>query len=184
MAVLHSSSSAEVKITMKNGRTVFADSCREVNERLVCSMETGTFEIEMSDVGTLKESAVERQKRASGTEEGEGVSGEKQVSGEKNSGQAENDSNNAGPKKRLEEVNQRKRELISVRESMVQEREALNKEFKSKGDLLILQDFDSYQKRFNEIDKRINGFNEEVDSLNKEEQAISQENIRNSENVK
>jgi hypothetical protein len=173
---------SEVKISLRNGREIIADRCRDSNGKLICEKMGGQFEIEKKDVSNLKEITVRRQ--ALSPEPEAGVSGEKQISDEKSAGEAAVEGGKTGSQKRLDEINQRKRELITERESLTKEREKLNAEFRREGDVLSQAVFDSYQKRFNEIEAKINSFNEENRKLNEEEQSILKEMGRNAEGVK
>jgi len=173
---------SEVKISLRNGREIIADRCRDSNGKLICEKMGGSFEIEKKDVSNLKEIRVKRQ--VISPEPGEGVSGEKQISDEKSAGEAAGEDKKAGFQKRLDEINQRKRELVSMREGLTQERERLNAEFLRQGDVLRPEVFDSFQKRFREIDAKINSFNQENRKLNEEERAILNEMGRNEKSMK
>jgi len=174
--VLPSLSFPEVKISLKNGREIIADRCRDAKDKLICELMGGNFEIEKKDISNLKEITVK--KREITPEPGGGAAVEK------NAGGAVSEDKKAGYQKRLDEINQRKRELVSVREGLTKEREKLNAEFLRQGDVLRPEVFDSFQKRFNEIDAKINSFNQENSRLNEEAQAILKEMGRGAEGMK
>ena len=180
--VLPSLSFSEVKISLKNGREIIADGCSDTNGKLICEKMGGSFEIEKKDVINLKEITVTKQ--VTSPESEEDVAGKKQISDETSAGESAVEDRKVGYQKRLDEINRRKSELVSVRENLSQEREKLNAEFRRQGDVLSKEVFDSFQKRFNEIDAKINSFNQENSRLNEEAQAIQKEMGRNAEGMK
>jgi len=167
---------SEVKISLRNGREIIADRCRDTKDKLICEMMGGNFEIEKKDVSNLKEITVRRQVLSPEPEGG--------AAGAKNAGATAVEGGKTGSQKRLDEINQRKRELVSVREGLMQERERLNAEFLRQGDMLRPEVFDSFQKRFSEIDAKINSFNQENSKLNEEGQATLKEMGRGTEGMK
>ena len=182
-------SSAEVKILLKNGREIIADSCWNQKDKLICEKMGGTFEVEQKDIQAVKNLTIQRENMRENPAH-ETAPGEE---GKKSGGEMP-DVRVEDPKKpsalttenniRLDRLNQRKRELIADRERLIQDREKLNEEFKKQGDMLTSEAFDLFQKRFKEVDARVNSFNAEVKEINTEEQAILGNMQRNSESVK
>jgi predicted nucleic acid-binding Zn-ribbon protein len=85
---------------------------------------------------------------------------------------------------RLEEINQKKKELIPVRESLAKERERLNAEAKAQGTVVSPDVAESYRKKFNDIDAKINSFNKEIKKLNEEEQNVLHDMGRSPKSMK
>jgi hypothetical protein len=172
---------SEVKVTLKNGRDIIADSCSYSRDKLICEKMGGTFEIEKKDIADRKEVTIKRQETPSSPEEG--APSEKPASAEKNANQG-SEGGRADFKMRLEEINQTKKELIPVRESLAKERERLNAEAKAQGTVLSPDVAASYKKKFNEIDAKINSFNKEIKKLNEEEQTVLHDMGRSPESMK
>ena len=51
---------SEVKISLKNGRDIIADSCRDSKDKLICEKMGGTFEIDQKDILDIKGITIER----------------------------------------------------------------------------------------------------------------------------
>lgn len=182
---------SEVKISLKNSRDIIADSCREVKDKLICEKMGGSFEIDKKEVSNLKEITIRRQVMPSGAEEGEGASGEKQVSGEKNAGvigekksgddsepQAEGGFRgeiSSDAKKQFDRIIQKKAELTVAREEIVKEREQLNKDVRNEGVIKNREQFEELKRRIAELDEKVKSFNEEAAELSRQEQNVIEE---------
>ena len=172
---------SEVKLTLKNGRDIIADSCRDSKDRLVCEKLGGTFEIEKKDILESRDITITHEK-INESPVPEVPAGE---------GQKETDKSTAGTKdpakpgegvlireanpeqeKRLDQIKQRKLELKAEREKLSKEREQLNQDAKTMGTIYKQEQFDEITKRNADIEARINRFNEEVEKLNSEESGI------------
>ena len=53
---------SEVKITLKNGRDIIADSCTDSDGKLTCYKSDGTFRIDKKDILDMKTITIERRK--------------------------------------------------------------------------------------------------------------------------
>ena len=173
--------SADVRITMKNGRTVFADSCREANGRLICQTGSGTFEIEKKDMagmqdvktgaGRLNNGPVEVQEAPAPDRTDNGKQPASKVVIRPGEGTVVK---GLTPEQisRLEQINERKTILKPEREKLMQERDQLHEHVKNAGVVRAREQFDALKKRISDLDSRIAGFNEEVKKLNEEEKVI------------
>lgn len=177
---------SEVKISLKNGRDIIADSCRESGGKLICNKMGGTFEFDKEDILNLKEITIER----SAFSESQPEPAEPEVSGEKK--EAENKTPNVkdaskpaegvlikglSPEatKRLDEIEKRKSELMPERDKLIQERQKLMDDIKDAGMIKKQEQYDDLKKRITDIEARVNGFNDEVKKLNEEGSRISDE---------
>jgi hypothetical protein len=169
---------SEVRIELRNGRSVTADYCNVSGKSLLCYKMGGSFEIDRSDVASIK--TIEG--AGGGEEEGappvagadEGV--KKEDAGNKAEVPADDA---AGARKssstRLEEIRQRKAELAKEREKLVKERLNLQEDMKKAPDWMLPERYDELNKRNADIDARIKKFNEEVTELSNEENKIREE---------
>ena len=175
--VLPAWSFSEVKISLKNGRDIIADSCREVKGKLVCEKMGGTFEIEQKDIQGVKEITILReniyekpsQEAAPGQEgkkEGEGMPDSHGNNSEKPSALINEN------KIRLDRINQRKLELGGEREELLRERERLQQEIKKADVYLPTEKFNALQKKSDDLDSRIKKFSSELKALNEEETGL------------
>ena len=184
-ALIPAYASGEVRITLKNGRSLVADSCKEVNGRLLCKMREGTMEIPLQDVAGTKEvkggTGRSEQRFETGDtgeerESPEGSAGQKKVvplpggSGEPLNGLSPEQS------KRLAEINQRKAELNLERENLIRDRERLYEDIKKTGVVRTQEQFDAIKKRISELESRIIRLNDEVKKLNDEESMMFEGN--------
>ena len=68
---------SEIKIELKNGKSIIADTCRNANGKLTCDMMGGTFEIDKNDIENMKEITVKHKDLLQpGTEETKNEDGE------------------------------------------------------------------------------------------------------------
>jgi hypothetical protein len=165
---------AEVKVELKNGRTIIADFCEEAGASLTCSKMGGMFEIEKKDIV-----------RVSKVEDGNGGSYEGTADGMSSPQGAEQEMPShgrgvreaptrrvTGASGRLDEIRNRKSELAPEREKLLKEREKLQEELKKSPDWMPVNQYEELQKRNAELDKKIREYNEEVGRLNAEEKDI------------
>jgi len=167
-------SQADVRVELKNGGSITADSCRESDGRLVCTRMGGFFEIEKADIAGIREIrggsseySVEPSPDISGTDTKPARTG--------NAGNVTSDSPESREKaafRRLEEIKRRKLELKNQREKLLAEREQLQADLKKAPDWMTVKQFDELTKRNADIDGRIKGFNEEVTALDQEENKV------------
>jgi hypothetical protein len=168
---------AEVKISLRNGREIIADSCSDSKDRLTCHKMGGIFEIEKKDILDVRSINITPRKADEGPVP-EPASG---AEGQKDSGKAT--AGTEGPSARLGANPEQERQLADITKRMLklqqegdrlnQEREKLNAEYKAQGAVAFPEVYDSFQKRYDDIAARINRFNEEVKKLNAEKSAIT-----------
>ena len=173
---------SEVKVSLRNGKEIIADSCRETGARLVCEKMGGTFEIEKKDIREVKGITIKHEKmhespeEKSGTGEGGQKEAEKSTAGTKDSPKPAEGvlirGVNPEQEKRLEQINERKAILKPEREKLINEREQLHEDVKNTGVIRQQEQFDAIKKRIADLEAKINGFNDEVKKLNEEEKAI------------
>jgi hypothetical protein len=174
-------SSAEVKILLKNGRSLVADFCSKVNGKLLCQTQGGTMEIELKDVAGTEEvkgrgKTTNEQRFEPMAEE---TAGEQKTPGrpaaEKKGPPAEAASGepvqdlSPDQSRRLAEINKRKAELKLERENLIQERDQLYADVKNAGVVRTQEQFDGIKKRIADLETRITRLNDEVKKLNDEE---------------
>ena len=170
---------AGVEISLKNGRKIIADRCKDSEGKLTCDKSDGTFTIDKKDVLGMKTINIERtpsrqlpeEESASSEKEadksGPDVKGaEKQTEGTRVKGPGTEE------EKRLDEITRIKLGKREEREMLVKEREQLRDDVKNAGLIRSKEQFDSIQKRITDLDEKINKFNEEVNKLNEEEKKI------------
>lgn len=179
-------SSAEVRIELKNGRSIIADGCKEMKDRLICEKMGGTFEIDKQDIQSLKGITIKRKEsyEAAPEEPSEaGEAGKETKTGgdaapagaprEKKEGEgALIRRGSPEQEKRLDEITARKKELIAQREALVRDRDQLHEDVRNMGMIKSQEEFDAVKKRISGLEARINGFNEEVNRLNAEEERL------------
>jgi len=170
-----------VRITLKNGRSIIADSCRDVSGKLLCIVSGGSMQIDRQEIATIRDVKLQ------------GISSNDQA-GEPSDGKAENgkaeDKASPGAKgaqpndgkmvrvltaeqiKRLDHITARKAVLQPERERLIKEREQLHQDAKDMGMIYKQEQFDGIKKRIEDVEEKINRFNEEVKQLNSEENSI------------
>ena len=175
---------SEVKVSLKNGRDIIADSCSDSKDRLVCEKLGGTFEIEKKDILDTRGITIEHEKRderpvPDPVPLGEGrKEADKSTAGTKDSAKPGEGAPIRGEspeqEKRLDEITRRKLELKEEREKLSKEREQLRQDAKKMGTLYTYpqEQADAINKRISDVEERINRFNEEVKKLNEEEEKI------------
>ena len=179
-------SSAEVKITLKNGRSFIADSCKKDGGRLLCEMHGGTMEIDMKDIARTEDvkgrsNAGSEQRfepmgedRAGDRETPEKSAVEKQATPAEAAGQSVR---GLSPEqsKRFAEINKRKNELTLERENLIRDRERLYDDIKNAGVVKTQEQFDAIKSRISDLESRITRLNDQVKNLNDEENSIFRE---------
>lgn len=175
-------SSAEVKVTLKNGREIIADSCREAKGKLICEKIGGSFELEKMDVLDFRRTTIRyvEMPENSAAEPDSATEGQKEaakaVDGAKNGANPEEGvlirGANPDQEKRLDQIMQRKLELRSERGKLSGEREQLHQDVKEMGMIYKQEQFDGIKKRIADVEGKIGRFNEEVKGLNEEEEKI------------
>lgn len=179
MLVMPSLSSADVKIMLKNGRTIIADSCRDTQDSLVCEKLGGTFSFSKREIENLKEIAggkkdyeEEEPVPEETTEEG-APPGDTPAAGGRAAAEQAGDTLvrgvNPDADKRLDEINSRKLELKEEREKLVKEREQVREEIRKAGEIRSRDKFIELSNRDSEMKNKIDRFNAEAAALDQEE---------------
>lgn len=176
---------SEVKITLKNGRDIIADSCSDSKDRIVCLKMGGTFEVEKKDILDLRSITVTHEKISeSPLPEPVPVEEDRKEASKSTAGTKDTAKPGEGvlirganpeQEKRLDQINQRKLELKVEREKLSKDREQLNQDVKNMGTIYKQEQFNEITKRISDVEERIKGFNEEVKKLNAEEAGIIEE---------
>ena len=140
LAVFPLTALSEVKITLKNGRDIIADSCSDSKDRLVCEKMGGTFEIDQKDILNIKGITIERSEQVpEEKKEQEAAAGgkvpvepEADLKGTEKQPQG-NVIKDIGPEdvKRLDQITQRKLVLQQEREKLIKERQQLHDDVKN-----------------------------------------------------
>ena len=170
---------SEVKITLKNGRVIIADSCTDSEGKLTCDKSDGTFRIDKNDVTDMKKITIERAPFRQVPEE-ESASGEKEAGkpepdvkgAEKQSGGVLIKGLKPEDEERLGQINRKKLEMKDGRERLIKERDQFHEDIKNTGIITTQEQFDAIKKRIADLETRINTFNDEAKKLNEEEQKI------------
>ncbi|MHC4890523.1 MAG: hypothetical protein ACYTEO_13785 [Planctomycetota bacterium] len=181
--ILPSAALSKMKIVLKNGRSIIAESCRHSNGRLLCSKMGGSFYIEKKDILDIKEITVEQKdiSVSSGEVSGTGTDAAEEKKEDSDIKQKALSEPQRGvlvrgkdpvAEKRLDEINQRKQELMTGRDRLIQETEQLNKKIIDTGEVKTEEESAVMTKQINEIEEKINRFNSEVKALREEENSI------------
>jgi len=173
---------SEVKVTLKNGRDIIADSCSDSKDRIVCVKMGGTFEIQKKDIKDLRSITIKHAENGESPIQKPVPVGEGQKGADKSTAGTKDPSKpgetvlirgvNPEQEKRLDQINQRKLELKVEREQLSKDREQLNQDVKAMGTIYKQEQFDEITKRISDVEERVNRFNEEVKKLNEEEASI------------
>jgi chromosome segregation ATPase len=177
--LLPSAAFSEVKIELKNGRTVIADFCEQAGEVVTCSKMGGTFDLEKKDIAKMKEIT-------GGSGDYEALpAGRPDVPQEVEQGKKDEGEDGgevkgvpAGAAGRIEEIRKRKSEIAPEREKLLKEREQLQEDLKKSSDWMPVSQYEELQKRNAELDEKIRKYNEEVGRLNREEKNIVDESTK------
>lgn len=186
--VLQSTSAAEVKVILKNGRVIVADSCRTAKENLICEKMGGTFEFARKDVIDVQEMTFQRDSVGvnSNLKSSSGTGREEQSEGVKSADQPGAATKPKDPEreKRLKQITQRKIELKTEREALIKERDELQREVNEANDRLAIRTLNAIQRKSGinhrqelrqksaDLDSRIEKFSNELKSLNEEEAGL------------
>lgn len=165
---------AEVKIELKNGRTIIADFCEESGGVLSCSKMGGMFDIDMKDIAHVGKISGGKGE-ANGEAPDEPTSQEGQTGGKRELKDGAAGDVAGGPERTIEEIRKRKSEIAPERENLLKEREKLQEDLKKAPDWMPVNQYEELQKRNAELDEKIKKYNEEVGRLNREEKNIVDE---------
>ncbi|MBI5076071.1 MAG: hypothetical protein HZB62_13010 [Nitrospirae bacterium] len=178
---------AGVKITLKNGRTIIAESCRDMKGTLLCVLEGGTFEIDRQEIANMQEVKVLKETLTESSDESKPTAVEKSPDNGKQLSPEEPSVNGSEgmvargltseQMKRLDQINERKTIIQPEQERLINEREQLNEEARSKikgRNTNLKQRVSAFnlQQRIADIETTITNLNDELTKLNEEEQAI------------
>lgn len=176
---------SEVKISLKNGRDIIAESCRDTKDKFICEKMGGVFEIDKRDVLDVKGITIEH---ASSSQVSEETKKQEPESGKKEADKPEADLKD--PEKqplgdlvkglkpeeeaRLDQIRKRQLELAPEREKLIKERDQLHEDVKNQGMIKTQEQYDAIKKRISDLEAKINGFNDEVKKLNEEGKGITE----------
>lgn len=171
---LPSLSFSDVNIMLKNGMTMTAEICRDEGDRLICSKPGGTFELKKREVESVRETTSGKRDQVETQDSAPSKPGQEE--GRDGNGRQAEDSQagdaSATLRNRLEQITERKKELIKERDALQKDRQKVQEEVRNAPDWMPEVRFDELTKKNAEIDERVNRFNEEVKKLNKEEGRI------------
>jgi len=172
-----------VMITLKNGKVLIADACREFGSKLRCDMPNGVVEFERQNIESTKEIKIVKRFAAEpqpttgiapGTDKKD-ESGKTAVNA-KMPAQRGNGrfSSSLTPEqiKRLHQITERKTILKPEREKLIKEREQLHEDVSRMGTIRSQEQYDSLKKKISDLETTITNFNTEVQKLNEEEKTI------------
>jgi hypothetical protein len=172
-----------VMITLKNGKVLIADACREFGSQLRCDMPNGEVAIEQQDIESTKEIKIVKRFAAEpqpttgippGTdkkdESGKTATNAK-VPTQPGNGRL---SGSLTPEqiKRLDQIAERKTILQPERERLMKERQQLHEDVSRMGAIRSQEQYDSLKKKISDLETTITNFNDEVKKLNEEEKTI------------
>ena len=182
LVVFPQAAMSEVKVTLKNGRDIIADSCSESKDKLVCVKMGGTFEVQKKDIKDFRSITIKHAEIGESPVPEPVPVGEVQKEADKSTSGTKDPAKpgetvlirgaNPEQEKRLDQINQRKLELKVEREQLSKDREQLNQDVKAMGTIYKQEQFDDITKRISDVEGRVNRFNEEVKKLNEEEASI------------
>ena len=183
--VLPVRSFSEVKISLRNGREMMADSCRETKDRLICEKMGGTFEFDKAEIIKTENITIERSTStldsppdtpAPVLEREQPKAGGNGKTDAKANADAKIGGLTPEQAKRIAEIEKKRSEFTIEREKLMQERQQLHEEVKAAG--VIRSGSEKYgeiQKKISDLDARINTFNDQVNKLNEEMSVLSNE---------
>ena len=196
---------SEVRISLKNGRDIIAESCRESKDRLICVKMGGSFEIEKRDVLDIKGITIEH---APSSEVSEKTKGQEAESGKNEAVKSAVDTEGTEKqpvedlvkglkpeeKERLMQINKKKTEYAAERQRLIVDRQQLqevaerqrkiNERRQLRDDVKIAgsgtqAEIDAINKRIADLEARISTFNEDVRKLNEEGRNILESSKNN-----
>ncbi|MDA8239757.1 MAG: hypothetical protein M0Z67_05200 [Nitrospiraceae bacterium] len=172
---------AGVKIELKNGRTITADSCEDAGGVFMCSRMGGTFDIEKKDIVKISEitgGSEDYDAVPDGTDTLQQADQEKKDGGKKDDGDQmkEVPAGGGAPNadSRAADRRRRRAELSAEYEALMKEREQLQEDLKKAPDWLPVNRYQDLQRRNAELNVKIRKYTEEVDRLNREEKNIDE----------
>jgi len=176
-------SPAEVKVTLKNGRSFIADFCREAKGKMVCDVRGGTMEVPRSDVAGIREVHVQRESFSIEEEPEPEASAEEKRAPETPQAEKKEAPSKPGEgrlitgltpeqTKRIDAISARKAVLKPQREELIREREQIHEDVKNAGVVRTQEQIDAIADRIIDLEARINSFNKEIEDLNDEEDAL------------
>jgi regulator of replication initiation timing len=163
---------SDVRIVLKNGRSIAAESCEDRDGQLTCFRAGGSFSIEKDEIAEIKglasgksapagESFIERPSEE--IPPGEALSGGKD--GVQKSERPELE-------KKLGEIHQKKKDLGEERAKLLKERDQLKADLDKAPDWMPENQFTALSRRVADLDKKIQTFNKEASRLDIEEKKI------------
>jgi hypothetical protein len=181
LTLLATSAFAEVRITLKNGRSFIADFCRETDGKFVCDMQGGTMEIDRNDIANIKDVKMQKQMIREEAPEAAQAEEKKQPEtpeAEKKEPPAQNEEGKLvrgltpEQAEKIDQLNEKKAAMKAERDSLAKDRDQLYEDVKNTGVVRNQEQIDEIKKRIADLERRINVFNEAVKKLNAEEELI------------
>lgn len=173
-----------VKITLKNGRSIIADSCRDVDGKLLCVVSGGSMQIDRRDIADTRDVKIERRALIDAPAN-DAVAGEQKKEEDKPAEKIRIEGDKgpartvggltAEQTRRYDELEKTRAELATGREKLINDREELLQEVKDAGIIRSREKLDAIQQKIKALDQRIKGFNEQVNKLNEEIPTLSAE---------
>lgn len=165
---------SDVKIVLKNGRSITAEGCQEKAREMVCSRAGGFFSIEKADIAGIK--GVPGGMSSSDEEVMEspsdgGVSAEDQ--GDRKVGGQKTAADRKELERKLADITQRQKELKEEGTKLAGEREQLKSSLAKAPDWMTVKQYDEFSRRIADLDKKIKRYSEEVSRLNREGKRIA-----------
>jgi len=170
-----------VRITLKNGRSITADFCREVSGKYICMVSGGRMEIDRKEIASIREvklqgiSSIDPSGDSSDAKADEGKAADK-ISAGANSAEPGAGKMTRGltpeQMKRLDEITAKKEIMKPERERLIKEREQLHEDVKNTGMIWSQSQFDGIKKRIADLETTIVNFNDDIKKLNEEEKGI------------
>lgn len=162
---------SDVKILLKNGRSITAESCKEKDGELLCFKAGGSFSITKAEIEGIKGAPAGASDLSDKTTiespSGEGVPaggpGAKKEGVRKKTEAPQN-----ALQKRLGEINARKRELRKEGAKLEKEREQLKSDLSKAPDWMTEKRFAALSARVADVNKKIKSYNEEITRLDAE----------------
>lgn len=166
---------SDVKILLKNGRSINAESCQEKDGELVCFKAGGSFGITKAEIEGIKgipagasalseEAAIESPSEESVPDES--------LAAKKKGIQKKTEAPQNDLQRRLGDITARKKELKKEGAKLEKERGQLKSDLSKAPDWMTERQFAGLSARAADLDKKIKSFNEEVTRLNVEEKKI------------
>lgn len=164
----------DVRIVLKNGRSITAYGCQEKAAEFVCSRAGGFFTLKKGEVAEIGKiplgDAASDSEPVTESPAGGSVPGKLQV--EKKGGRRHLQTSQSALQKRLAEITQRKREVSKERTKLIRDRERLRTDLKKTPDWMTTNRYSKLSGRTKELNDRIHRYNDEVSRLNTEARNI------------